>query len=167
MKHKGDLMSDPLLIIVSKDEILAEDVSPALNTLKTLTSSPAMAQKYRENVDLSFSGYDSHPSEVFEIPEIRNYVQKLDGQFPFWLYFLSKKFLGLQALILCLLPPVNEEAKKRIYPEMVNDLLNKRWFPALNQIGDFVGMSEIENKAITERAIRYITDGPLRIKGTV
>ena len=160
-------MSDPMLIIVSKEEVLAEDVAPALNTLKTLTSSPAMARKYRENVDLSFAGYDSHSSEVFEIPEIRNYVQKLDGQFPFWLYFLSKKYSGLQALILCFLPPVNDEAKKRIYPEMVNDLLNERWFPALNQIGEFAGMSEIENKAITERAIRYITDGPLRIKGTV
>lgn len=159
-------MIEPLIIIVSKDEVLSEDVEPALGTLKRLTESSEAARLYREKVDIAFQGYDDHPEELFEIPEVRNYVYKLDEQFPFWLYFLSKKHLGLQALLLCFLPPyLKEEAKKEIFPERINDLLTKRWFPALNHIGEFVGMSDHENEAITERTIQYIFNGPLRIKG--
>lgn len=159
-------MIEPLIIVVSKDEVLSEDVEPALGTLKRLTESSEAARLYREKVDIAFQGYDDHPEELFEIPEVRNYVYKLDEQFPFWLYFLSKKHLGLQALLLCFLPPyLKEEAKKKIFPERINDLLTKRWFPALNHIGEFVGMSDHENEAITERTIQYIFNGPLRIKG--
>jgi hypothetical protein len=67
---------------------------------------------------------------------------------------------------MCFLPPyLKEEAKQEIFPESINDLLTNRWFPALNHIGDFVGMSENENKAISERTIQYIFNGPFRIKG--
>lgn len=155
-------MFEPLIIIVSKDEILSEDVTTALGSLKKLIKSPEVAQSYMERLDIAFSGYDNHPEELFEIPEVRNYVYKLDEQFPFWLYFLSKKHLGLQAILLCFLPPyLNEEAKQKIFPEKINDLLTKRWFPALNHIGNFVGMSNTENEAITKRTIHYIFNGPL------
>lgn len=159
-------MFDPLIVVVSKNEVLSGDISPALSTLKKLIESPEVARSYREKVDIAFHGYDNNPNELFEIPEVRDYVYKLDEQFPFWLYFLSKKYLGLQALLLCFLPPfLKEEAKQRIFPERIDNLLTNRWFPALNHIGEFVGMDENENKAITERTIQYIVNGPLRIKG--
>ena len=159
-------MFDPLIIVVSKDEVQSCDVSPVLGTLKKLIESPEVARSYREKVDIAFHGYNDYSEELFEIPEVRNYVFKLDEQFPFWLYFLSKKYLGLQALLLCFLPPyLNEEAKKKIFPERIDNLLSNRWFPALNHIGEFVGMDENENKAITERTVQYIFNGPLRIKG--
>lgn len=159
-------MFEPLFIIVSRDEVISEDIEPALGTLKKLTESPEVAKAYKEKVDIAFHGYDHYHEELFEIPEVRNYVYKLDEQFPFWLYFLSKKHLGLQALLLCFLPPyLKEEAKQEIFPERINDLLTNRWFPALNHIGEYVGMDDTENKAITERTIQYIVNGPLRIKG--
>ena len=158
-------MFDPFIIVVSSDEVLSEDIEPALGTLKKLTESPQVARSYREIVDIAFHGYDDYPEELFEIPEVRNYVYKLDEQFPFWLYFLSKMHLGLQALLLCFLPPyLKEEAKQEIFPERINDLLTKRWFPALNHIGDYVGMAETENEAIMERTIQYIFNGPLCTK---
>ena len=159
-------MFEPLIIVVSKDEVFSGDITPALGTLKKLIESPEVAKSYKEKVDIAFHGYDNRPEELFEIPEVRNFVYKLDEQFPFWLYFLSKEYLGLQALLLCFLPPyLKDEAKQEIFPERINELLTKRWFPALNHIGNMVGMSDNENKAITERTIQYIFKGPLRIKG--
>ncbi len=89
-------MFEPLIIIVSKDEVLSEDIEPALGTLKRLTESPEAARSYREKVDIAFHRYDNYPEELFEIPEVRNYVYKLDEQFPFWLYFFSKNNLALK-----------------------------------------------------------------------
>ena len=151
---------DPLVVTVSREEINSGNIEPALSILKQLISSPDMATTYKEKIDIAFHGYDTDSRELFEVPEVRDYVHKLDEKFPFWLYFLSKKHLGLQALLFCFLPPyLTEEAKTEIYPQKIDELLTKCWFPAMNHIVDFVGMSEKENEVMTERAIRYITHG--------
>lgn len=161
-------MFNPLMIVVSKDEVLTGNIEPALGALKNLTATPEVARSYKEKVDIIFHGYDNHSEELFEIPEVRNYVYKLDEQFPFWLYFLSKEYLGLQAILLCFLPPyLKEEAKQKIFPERINNLLTNRWFPALNHIGEFVGMSNQENEEITERTVQYIFNGPMQTKSIV
>lgn len=113
-----------------------------------------------ERVDIAFHGYDHTHEELFEIPEVRDFVYKLDEQFPFWLYFLSKRHLGLQCLLWCFLPPfLTVEARSKIFPERINDLLTKRWLPAMNQIGEHLGLSESQIERLTERALSYITNG--------
>lgn len=159
------MMVEPLIIVVSREEVVYNNITPALNILKKLIESPEKARTYKEKVDITFHGYDNYPEELFEIQEVRNYVYKLDEKFPFWLYFLSKEFLGLQALLFCFLPPfLNDTAKEEILLNQIDALLSNRWFPALNQIGDFVNMSDNENKEITERTIQYILNGPQREK---
>src|SRR5690349_3968349 len=39
-------------------------------------------EKVAGRTAITFSGYASDPREVFEIPEVRSYWQKLDSQFP-------------------------------------------------------------------------------------
>jgi hypothetical protein len=113
-----------------------------------------------ERVEISFHGYDHHREELFEIPEVRNFVYQLDEQFPFWLYFLSKRHLGLQCLLFCFLPPfLTEDARSRIFPERINQLLTNRWFPAMNSICEYVGFSEMQIERLTKRALDYITTG--------
>jgi hypothetical protein len=137
---------DPLVVVISKAEVEAIDTSEALGVLKKLTVSPDTARKFVERVDISFHGYDHTPQELFEIPEVRNFVYQLDEQFPFWLFFLSKRHLGLQCLLLCFLPPfLTEDARSRIFPERIRQLLTNRWFPAMNQMCEYVGFSEMQN----------------------
>lgn len=151
---------DPLVIVISRDEVEAMDTSVALDTFKKLTKSPNTAREFVERVDIAFFGYDHTREELFEIAEVRNFVHQLDEQFPFWLYFLSKRHLGLQCLLLCLLPPfLTEEARSKIFPERINDLLTKRWFPAMNHICEYAGFSESQIEQLTERALAYITKG--------
>lgn len=151
---------DPLVIVISRNEVEAMDISAALGTLKKLTDSPDTAREFVERVDIAFHGYDHIRDELFEIPEVRNFVYKLDDQFPFWLYFLSKRHLGLQCILWCFLPPfLTDDARSRIFPERVNDLLTKRWLPAMNHICEYVGFSESQIEQLTERAMAYITKG--------
>ncbi|WP_234774735.1 chlororespiratory reduction 6 domain-containing protein [Paraburkholderia tropica] len=152
---------NPLVIVISHKEINAGDIAPALSTLQRLVSSPEVSRKFFENVDIAFDGYDTDARDLFEIDEVRSYVYRLDEEFPFWLYFLSKENLGLQCLTMCFLPPyLTAEARSRIYPERIDELLSNRWFPAMNQICDYVGMTDGENERLTERVIHYITQGP-------
>lgn len=151
---------DPFVVVISRSEVESMDTSAALGVLKKLTKSPNTAREFVERVDIAFHGYDQTKEELFEIPEVRNYVYQLDRQFPFWLYFLSKRYLGLQCLIFCFLPPfLTEEARKEIFPERIDQLLETRWFPAMNQMCVYAGLSEEQIKRLTERAVAYIVNG--------
>jgi hypothetical protein len=151
---------DPLAVVVSRAEVEAMDTAPALAVLEKLIESPETAREFVERVVIVFHGYDDTRQVLFEIPEVRSFVLQLDQQFPFWLYFLSKHYLGLQCLLLCFLPPfLTPEARSQIFPVRIGELFEKRWFPAMNHICGFVGFSESQIERLTDRAVRYATTG--------
>ncbi|MBF0235186.1 MAG: chlororespiratory reduction 6 domain-containing protein [Desulfamplus sp.] len=155
-------MFDYFGIVVTKDDVLSGDISKTLSCLNHFIKSPEVARSYMEKVDIAFYGYNNDPRELYEIPEVRNYVNKLDEQFPYWLYFFSKKYLGLQAILLCLLPTYwKEQSKRAIVIKKIEEVLFNRWFVALNEIDDFIGRDDEVNQAITERTIEYVLNGSL------
>lgn len=152
----------PLLILISRDEVIREDISGPLSILEHLISSREIIRANMLNVDVSFSGYGNTREELFEIPEVRNYVYKLDGEFPFWLYFLSRSFTGLQSLAHCyLLPYLTEEARIETHPKQLADLIERRWGPALDRICSAAGHSELEANELLDSALKYFTSGPI------
>lgn len=156
--------AEMLIVVVSRRDVEASEIMPTLGVLRRFTESPDMARELFERVDIVFHGYDHDRRELFEIPEVRNFVHRLDGQFPFWLYFLSKYHIGLQCLLLCFLPPfLTKEGRRSVFPERIGRLLSERWFPAMNQICEYVGLSEEENKLLTDRVFRYVTSGPIEL----
>lgn len=157
-------IGDPLCIVVSRDEVRRRDISPALGTLTSLLSTPEKARAYKERVDIAFDGYNDDSRELDEIEEVRDFVHKLDAAFPFWLFFLSKHMLGLQCIVFChLLPFLTDEGKAEHHPRQLEELLLKRWFPAMNQVAEYVGLTEKEIEEMTERVLLYIKIGRLRL----
>lgn len=151
---------DPLIIVVSQAEVESLDTSIAMSVLNQLCTSLQVARSHLERVDIAFHGYDHQADELFEIPAVRQYVQELDNQFPYWLYFLSKRHLGLQCLLYCFLPPfLKEEARNRIFPERINQLLTQRWYPAMAQMCQLTGLSDEQVEQLVDRALQYITEG--------
>lgn len=151
---------DVLFIVVARQDVDSGDVGPTLVALNELIKSPQSARRWRERVDLMFEGYNQSREELFEMPVVRSFVQRLDEHFPYWLFFLSKAHFGLQCVLLCFLPPfLTAEAKARIFPEALGKLLGDRWFPAMNYVCSFVGMTEMEIERMTERVIEYVRAG--------
>lgn len=150
------------IIVVSRDEVLAKDVSSVLTALRALIGSPETALNYFEAVDIAFHGYNDWREELFEIQEVREFVYALDEQFPYWLFFLNKAALGLQCIAYCFLPPfLTQEAKQEIFPERLNQLLTARWFPAMNHVCESVGFTEAQIEALTDRSVEYLVGGPI------
>ena len=157
---------NPIGLIISRAEVENQDIQPAMSVLRRLIESPQIALNYKEEVNIAFDGYDQSNLELFEIPEVRNYVYKLDEQFPFWFYFLSKYSSGLQCIMLCFLPPyLTEEAQQEIFPTRLGKLLTDRWIPAMNQVCAYAGLTENKIEELTNRMELYIADGPLQIAG--
>jgi hypothetical protein len=154
---------DFLTVVISRDEVDRDDRSAPLATLKKLIQTPESIRAFRTRVDISFFGYDENPQELFEIPAVRDYVAKLDNEFPYWLYFLARECTGLHCLALCMLPPfLTAEARVRIHQQRLADLLERRWVPALNHLCTAAGEADEEADQLLDTALKYFRDGPMR-----
>lgn len=154
--------ADFLILVISREDVQAGNISPCLSVLGRLIESPETARQFAERVEIAFHGYDDLALRLFETPEVRSFVAKLDEQFPYWLFFLSKYHIGLQCVLLCFFPPfLTETACAEIFPVPIGELLKRRWFPAMNHMCAFAGLSEQEMSALTGRVEAYITDGTL------
>ncbi|MCL4852445.1 MAG: hypothetical protein KJZ78_13820 [Bryobacteraceae bacterium] len=152
---------EPVIIVVSREEIESRDTSAVLGTLKSCIASTETVQAYFEKVDVAFHGYNEDSRELFEIPEVREYVGLLDDAFPYWLFFLTKSGLGLQCIMLCFMPPyLTEAARRTVLPQKLDELLSKRWLPAMNEACISAGFSEQQIEDLTNNVVDYFIDGP-------
>ena len=70
-------------VVVSRQEAESLDVSPALNVLQSLLYDAETVRVFQGRVALSFHGYDSDSRELYQVPEVRQYLASLDSQFPY------------------------------------------------------------------------------------
>lgn len=150
--------SDLVTVVVTPDEVAACSSGRVLELLTMLLESTARARIRQGVLDLRISGYDTHPDELSEIPEVRTYIQQLSREFPYWLFFASTETSSLQMIALCHLPPgLTDNEKRAQYPLRLHDLLMGRWIPALNQVADFAGLTPEELRELSDRAIGYFS----------
>ncbi len=157
----------PLVIVVSRNEIERNDTSAAMATLKRLLLNRENIRAFCTRVDLCFDGFDHTREELFEIPQVRNFVYALNEQFPYWLYFLSREFLGLHCLAHCFLPPhLTAKARMMVHPERLSALIDKRWGPALFHICTLADQTEAEADELLQSALQYFASGPINCRHT-
>lgn len=153
---------DFLSIVITRRDIQHGDMSGTVSSLKKLLN-PEAAIRYCEKVDIGVYGYDDYVGELNELPEIRDFVCKLDAEFPYWCYFISKRALGLGFIFSCFCPPfLPREARERVWLERIVGYLTKRGFPAMNHLCKTAGCSDAEIERMTNRVMKYIADGPDR-----
>lgn len=155
-----DLISsgiDFLSFTISKEDILKSDFTGPMNILGQLTSDIYVMKYFRERVDIIFDGYNETSSELWEIPEVRNYVLELDSKFPYWLFFLSKNGNGLFVILKCfLLPYLEPIAEKEINGKRLQNYLEQRGLLAMNHLCELSGVTEEENIEMTNRLVDYL-----------
>lgn len=157
-----DINPDPLILVVDRSEVESGDLSNAKAFFNRLLASDESIRFWFERVDIMFDGYNNTPQELDEIPEVRSFVHELDAFFPYWLFFLTKRGLGLHCILYCHLPPhLTERARAEEHPALVKDLLLKRWFPAMNALCRRVGFTEDQGIELSQRVFTYLTMGPL------
>ena len=110
---------DKIVLFIPKKVIEANDYSFVLNIFDDVLKDPELIRKFKNQVTIGFDGYDDDPKEVFEISQIRNYIQHLTLKFSNWFYFLNlgDHSLGLMMVILCKFEKINKSWKIRINPK--------------------------------------------------
>jgi hypothetical protein len=74
---------------------------------------------------LLFSAYDNDPREVWQIPEARRYMEKLDAEIPHLLYFLVPRIEAGQFVLWlsCMLPYAMVENPSNFDPSLAQSLV--------------------------------------------
>lgn len=133
-------------LMASKEEVEAGNIAGALASLQKLLK-PANAWKFRGRLIFGIRGYDDDPRDLWEIEEVRSWMQKLDREFPYWLYFMDtgpSSTLSFIAFSLCRYEKVS--GGKVIPPEELQRFLLSH-FIAMNDLSRRLGETQEENDA--------------------
>ena len=142
-------------VVVSRQEVDSLDINPALNVLRSLLYDAETVRMFQGQVSLSFHGYDSDPRELYQIPEVRQYLASLDSQFPYWLYFLSTNddLLKMIAYCLCRTSFIESGSAHPDRADMQTFLLSH--FAAINELFDRYDLNESINDKISDLIADY------------
>jgi len=104
--------SGVFVLTVDRSEVESRDISSVLKVLQGITATKQRVEKFCESVDLTFSGYDTDPRATYQIPEIMQFVRRINEKWNYWFYFFPKG--TLKAILRCLSDPLNRSVLKRV-----------------------------------------------------
>jgi hypothetical protein len=95
-------VTDPVILVFSRRQVEAGDIDEPLELLRSLTADRGVAIEFCGRVSLVVDGYNDDPRELFEVPEVRAYIKRLDQAWPYWFFFLSQADESIKLLESCL-----------------------------------------------------------------
>lgn len=148
----------PVILGIHRSQLESLDVTDSLQFLQSLV--PVNGAQYvwshRGAVELMISGYDEDDCELFEIEEVRRYIQVLDQQWPFWFFFFTPTSIKLIGM--CLSSAVSVSAGKAFIPPERLFAFMERGFAAVNHLFDHYCFPEFENKKLSEVVCRLFEE---------
>ncbi len=148
---------ESLDITITIEDIVNQDISAQMAILSALLDNEDFAIYFREKVNIVFTGINPGDKNLWEIPEVRKYIQKLDDEFPYWLYFLSKESGDLNLIYECrMIPFLNNEDEFDLNFAEFKDSVQNRWMPALNEVCAYTDMSDEETQQMCMSFYRYM-----------
>jgi len=153
---------DPLICIISRDEIESQDFSGATNFFDRVLSNSSVARRCQGRLEFSIYGYESDPRELYEIQEVRHYLQILEPMVKYWFFFLnphpSSHSLRLLMACVCGIQVIGNQATGNYVKYNLNDKASflTRNFCWLNIIIERLNFSSEENQRISESITEYV-----------
>jgi len=148
---------DSLDIIITKEDVLRQDTSGPMSYLSPLIDNEDFAVFFREKVNIRFDDSDLLGKSLDELPEVRKYILKLDNEFPYWFYFLSKESPGLFLIHQChMLPFLSDEDEFDLNINQFKENIINKWLPAMTEMCDFTNMSDQEMEEMCMRVYSYL-----------
>lgn len=123
-------------------------------------------QRYREDLDFAWEGYEDDDRELWQIPEVASFVDDLNRRWPYALYFLSRQGNGLQVMQFVLtgatIASASPDGDLRLTfdSNRLKHLLVDSWFPAMNRLCALAGIGDETNTAMSASAQSYLRSGP-------
>ena len=149
---------DQIIYCISKEEIKKQNIQPMIKRLNAMLS-PSVAQRFFEKIDMCIDGYNNDRRDLWQIPEVRKYIARLDEEFPYWFYYAdtSKPFPLFTTITFCL---CNFEKEGREYALLKDDLFEafiRRNWAGMTVLCQHTGFTDEEIRVHGDKIISYYT----------
>lgn len=151
--------------VIEKQDVESLNILGIRSFFDRLRATKELAYECQGKIEISFWGYINDTRELFEIPQVRKYIQILDTALPELFFFARTEqptdTLRTFALSLTKVHWKNKYSARRtkrmvwFETDKVAEFL-ARQFPGLNDMTEWLGMSIEENKRITSEVMRCI-----------
>jgi hypothetical protein len=101
-QRRRPAVTDPVILMFSRRQVETCDVDEPLELLRSLTADRQTAIDSCGRISLVVDGYNDDPRELFEVPEVRAYIKRLDQEWRHWFFFLSQADESIKLLESCL-----------------------------------------------------------------
>lgn len=151
--------------IIARKDVKSLDVTSIRKFFDRIRSTKELAYHCQGKVEISFHGYDDDPRELYEIPEMRQYVPVLVAALPelFFFAYTGERAQTLRAVALCLAsveirsrtPNQYNKIPVEVTTKEIGDFLYSH-FPGLNEMTEWLQMSIEENRRISSNTTRAL-----------
>lgn len=152
-----------IIVNIEIDDVRAMDTSFPRVFFDNLRATKELAYGCQGKIEILFWGYEDDPRELFEIDEVRQYVGRLDAVLPELFFFAraDDDAVTLRLFMHCLMAVgwASDPAKQPRYVDFDLTHLDRfleRHFLGLNEIAEWIGLSEEELKAISDSAVKAL-----------
>lgn len=156
------LQNSIIYVAIEREEIENENYSGFIKLKKWLTSSDEMILKNRGKFFISIFGYDDDSRELFQIDEVRNWLQNVIPIFKYWGYFLyldkpMLKYSSLSLLQICFIDLHKTKLDIKKQEWIINyDIKQAKEFKSLifEWLNEFADKYAIEEKIVFEQSMK-------------
>lgn len=157
-ENEGLYAAGVVLLGVARDAIEANDVSLFVTMFERLQVSDDLARHLQGKVSVFIHGYDDDPRELWEIPEVRQWIATVQPIVKYWFFFLATEPQPAPLLLFaaCSGPVSRIGASEWEFEWSTREqwfYANLRW---LNEITKRLGLSLEDNKRITFSGFRCL-----------
>src|SRR5665213_2622227 len=100
---------EPIRILVPREAALACDTESTVMFLSVFVRSATLGPQSLGKVQMAFADYGDDPRELWEIPEVRRFVARIDEALPYW-FFLADLESDTLYVVACCVCRVSEVA---------------------------------------------------------
>jgi hypothetical protein len=156
--EKVELM-DFVNIRVPKSEIESGDINPTLRQLNQLRTGAASARRYADSLTFEIDGYDTS-RDLFDIRDVQKFMAKLDKEFPYWFYFLSKSDASLDFILLSVCPHYRDSStgKPRVQRDTFQNFMAEH-HAAFREMCSLAELTERDSEQLTDEINTYFGNG--------
>lgn len=154
-----------VIYAIDISEVRTKSVTRVCDFIKHLSTTKELAYECQGKIEFTFSGYEDDPRELFEIDDVRQYVALFERAIPNLLFFAAadSSRSSLRTIGLCLTDvswegdrSTREVTRKVVIETKGVAQFLERQFHGLNEMTEWLGMSEAENKRITYAVARCV-----------
>lgn len=149
-----------VVISINRVDVMSGDISKALSTLSVFSESAEAIRGYANSLTILFEGWEQDYRELYEIDEVRTFVQSLSAKWPFWIHFSNKIDHNLLVIMKCLMEIKGTKRNDGVVRSILVDGELSRvigeLFSGMNYIYELRGLSANENSMMTQEFKRYL-----------